>query len=100
MTPREFLIQTKQVLLDRGWCQHAFESPDGRCCIIGAVGVAAEAARPERETTMAAKSYLREALGDSAPNLFKFNDQQGRQLKQVLALFDRAIELASKEEAA
>lgn len=84
------------------WCQGRFfdahllstnRTPThGPCCARGALIWAT--GTPDNETGL---SYLAMAVPQSIPGVTAFNDAPGRTQSEVVALFDRAIELAEKE---
>jgi hypothetical protein len=87
---KEILIRGKQKILERGWCQHMSIAPDGRCCMIGALALAAERFDG---ADYPARRVLENVIGPvwSIPS---FNDAPGRTKEEVLEVFDKAITLA------
>ncbi len=106
MTPKEVLIRGKE-RLERGWCQGASardasgnksdpESPNAASfCVFGAMHeregpYASDRARELIRRVLGAK------LGDGAIAIY--NDTPGRTKEEVLALVDKAINLAKEDE--
>ncbi len=109
MNTVEVLEKAKERL--RGhWCQGAYsmtddgvecpiETPGCRVCAHGAVIHATDSMEVRYGVQWSALSFLGSAAisngFDSAPS---YNDAEGRTEEEVLALFDKAIELAKAEE--
>lgn len=95
MTAPDFTIADKlreaRALVERGWTQGSFHAVDGKCCAYGALMDVS----PLRDI-----DPLQDALGAAigvrgAYKLWDWNDAPERTQAEVLAAFDRAIELAS-----
>lgn len=75
--------------IERGWCQGQAHDPYANAyCLIGSIS------RPRSEVVQ----YLIRAAGIRAWSLVMWNDTPGRTQAEVLALYDRATELALAEE--
>lgn len=82
-------LREAKALIERGWCQGRMATGDGRVCIRGAIlGAFTEEAEERR-----ADALLKKAAGFSG-YLGDWNDLPGRTQAEVLAAFDKAIELA------
>lgn len=104
MTPVEILTAARD-LVARGWCQGtmartrhgcptAWTLPDAASfCSVGAVQAAAGAS--EGESVYEAFEFFADVI-DRA-RIPKWNDAPGRTQAEVVAAFDRAIELAKAE---
>ena len=81
--------------LEQGWCQGAAITRDG-VCMTAAVHAALQDV-PDYVTYKKAYMLLLRAVketGFSAGGLAEFNDTPGRTKDEVLAVYDRAVELA------
>jgi hypothetical protein len=95
MTTKEILIAAREKVA-HGWCQREFVSDDGKLCPLGAInrlGV-------DRDAAQNAKHALATAIVGpphvhSSGTVMQWNDAKGRTQAEVLAAFDKAIELAS-----
>ena len=89
MTTLAILCKARELVArDGGWAQHSYKTKDGALCATGAI----EEAQKMRITPL---KYLRDAVGNN--NVISWNDAKCRTQSQVVAAFDRAIELAKKE---
>jgi hypothetical protein len=120
-TVKEVLVAAKWILENIGWHQGSFykdkkdnrmiypidiTSPDvlstlGSFCAVGAINVVEKADyNPDTETSaLQQKTFdtLVEFLPFSVRNIPYWNDAIGRTKQEVLAVFDKAIEVASNE---
>jgi hypothetical protein len=93
MTPTEVLIAARK-LCEEKWGQGP-RIPDGCFCVYTSTGFVRSSG--SNRAMWEADRILRKAIGVTATNeLFAWNDHPSRTLADVLAAFDRAIEL-SKE---
>lgn len=92
MNTSEVLKQARQVIVDKGWCQGFAEESDGRVCMIGALD---KIARMEETIYEKARLALLFAIPrvQAADSVSGWNDVKGRTKEEVLAVFDRAIQL-------
>lgn len=90
------LEETKAVLLESGWCKHAFVNPDGEHCLIGAYGVANRKVSSQFGVASAISKAL--AADGRYETVFTFNDAPSTTLNDVLGFLDTTI-LIVKEEA-
>jgi hypothetical protein len=113
MTAVATKLREARALIERGWTQSCFarDAAGDRCythsdlavsyCSVGAISHACNpnGALVSWETQRAAYDALeyavREISGDE--EIEEFNDYEGRTQAEVLAAFDRAIELAEQE---
>ena len=96
------VLKAARAKIEKGWTQGAMardkngvalscSDQDAACwCVMGAT----MAVTHDIPTTNAAIGFLRLAVGDFAP---RWNDTPGRTQAEVLAAFDKAIELCEKE---
>jgi hypothetical protein len=84
------LIETKRILVERGWCPNSFADSLGRHCIIGALCEVKEQNKPARDEALL---RLQNSLfGSGFSGVIDFNDSQNN-IKPILALLDKAIAL-------
>jgi len=85
MTIAETLRAARVELERRGWCQRfIFDRPTGRCCLMGALSLAAKDDLDDR--------LAWRALTDVAGvRITAWNDRPGRTVEDVYALIDKAI---------
>lgn len=98
MKPSE-LLKAGRARIEAGWCQHVPEeiTDDGwKYCAIGALSPAYEM-RPDYQTLQLAWMFLDKATPGKA-SIVIYNDKWWRRKKQILAVYDRAIELADRAE--
>lgn len=80
--------------IERGWCQHHLNDPaTGAVCVIGAIHLL----RSANNIKSAALGFICHAR-DGAAHIVEWNDTPSRTQADVIALYDRAIELAVAEE--
>jgi hypothetical protein len=111
----------RELLLTRGWTQAAYArdgngrvlgaseyDSQGTCfCAIGAVRTALISNVPIEERSFEgpwefsarAESLLHRAVAPYAVNLFEWNDAPGRTRDEVIALYDRAIQIEENKHA-
>lgn len=114
MKPSELLAQSREVLRTKGWTRGAFArsalednvdptEPAATCfCSMGAIHRAmnlSASCSPYPDTAWVLIGLTKTLLQKAGPTMdvFRFNDQC-ETVDEVLAWFDRAIELAKKEE--
>lgn len=98
MRSQEWIVQKlteARALIEQGWCQGDYYE-DSDCgtkyCAVGAIRAAAE-----DQSYFYCLDYLGQVLGmitASLCNVPNWNDAPGRTQQEVLALYDRAIDLA------
>lgn len=91
MTDIATKLREARALIERGWCQGRMSTADGSVCIRGAILDAfydADLAEEKR-----ADGLLKSAVGFDG-YLGDWNDAPERTQAEVLAAFDKAIELA------
>lgn len=105
MTAREILIKARGYI-ESGWCRdHYAVNPEGSpCransgeavawCALGALRAADQRGDDLSPEGYAAKALLNEVVGD----IIWWNDSRAHAKEEVLAAFDKAIELASQED--
>jgi ABC-type amino acid transport substrate-binding protein len=106
----DVLRRAKQVLIERGWTQGAYEciSKDAcGVCAIGAINAAAHDGDADWESyqqpqpVMMAVARMEEAVAaytdDGPDGIVGFNDDVAKSVDDVLAAFDKAIALAETE---
>lgn len=108
------LEKAKAVLVEKGWTQQAFardernrhspiHSPEATCfCTLGALELvtghmARSTEHAVRAQTALERTLLKRVFGDDSP-IQTFNDDENTTKEDVLAWFDRAIELAKERE--
>src|ERR1051325_10189007 len=77
--------------IERGWVQHYTHTRSG-VCLIGSLHDA-----PDSSSSLAAQMFLLAAVketGFAKESLPLFNDAPGRTKEEILAVYDRAIELS------
>jgi hypothetical protein len=84
------LIDTRQALLDHGWCQKAYRNEKGNICLAQALSMA------EPVSMELACSFLQPFAGN---HISDFNDAPKRTFKQIVGVLDNAISAAMSEEA-
>lgn len=97
------VLKAARAKIEQGWCQgDAAQNSDGELCgsqdlnascwcCVGAIG----AVTAYNEQATPALKAIRDAIG--TPGIAKWNDAKGRTQAEVLAAFDKAIELAEKQ---
>ena len=91
ITPRQILIEARQILIDKGWVPHCGSyTEEGPNCIITAGCVVAARYRHEINNWLDA---IREVVGK---DIIAFNDRQ-TSITPILAAFDAAIESLTDE---
>lgn len=87
--------------VERGWCQAVLHAPGGASCALGALCKPApgqDTMEPTRAHGWGAIACLEAALGvQYSFDVAGWNDSPERTQADVLALYDRAIELAVEE---
>lgn len=109
-TAVEVLTEARRLIAEKGWCQKAWcILPDGKrvadneglvttaACAFCADGAVIAASRDLHTGDVDAVFLLDRALGEGSVGVIAFNDEPGRTRDQVIAIFDRAIELAKAE---
>lgn len=106
MTPKEVLIQAKNLIKNEGWCQGSFaKSADGgkvasrdllakSYCAVGALNAWGGLNREDNLIRSDARAFLERLVGV----ITTWNDQPGRTKEEVLQKFQEAIDLAAKSE--
>ena len=93
------LVEARELLVKGGWCQHAAFSGTGARCAIGAIlSVSPKLLALEGHNAnigFRARDFLSKAVGNQVVGVW--NDVQGRTLEEVLAAFDKAIELSKEK---
>jgi hypothetical protein len=96
----DHLISAK-ALIEKGWCQHDYEDAFGNVCMLGAIGQA-----EDHPLANKAEELLEECLPKWYLNKLKkrgemvevheWNDRPSRKKQQVIAVFNKAIALATQ----
>lgn len=97
ITTTAVLKKTLVVLKKRGWCQGAFEKPDGTCCLVGAIDIAIESfgdTQIDRQVRRAAYDRIAKTLNVVA--LSAWNDIPERTQVQVEKAIQKAIKLEAR----
>jgi hypothetical protein len=83
-------LRRARARVQKGWCKNTLEDEDGNVCAIGALSLGRNCG------TM----YVSQALIElhSYATIEGYNDAPETTQADILALFDRAIELAKQEE--
>lgn len=85
--------------VSRGWCQGTFRDSEGRVCAVGAIRRAAggdeSAVAPGITVNRALDTFIE--ANDIPWLVSSWNDAPNRTQNDVVAAFDRAIELAQSE---
>jgi hypothetical protein len=92
MTTKDVLISARAEIA-HGWTQGQFRDSNGNVCLVGALMLGSK-----HNLAMELSCYrpLRLATGVELPkSMMQWNDAKGRTQVEVLAAFDKAIELAS-----
>lgn len=71
-------MKPSQLLRERGWCQGAYQTTDGRCCLVEAL--------IKTERTGDTGTFLRNHL--RTPFLTEWNDAPGRTADEVIAALE------------
>lgn len=107
MTPQEVLIEARRLIAEKGWTQEVYsrdvcgrssltEEFDGNPVCFCADG-AIRRATHMHQARIEARAVLGKVVGArgvSGFEVWRWNDEPGRTKEEVLAAFDRAIELA------
>jgi hypothetical protein len=85
--------------IEKGWCRGLYftkyyNEDHSSFCALGALGMGWEV---PPETRPLGLDYLQEALGDKGLSVTDYNDSLKTTKADILALYDRAIELALEE---
>jgi len=83
---RAVLLDAAQELLSSGWCQGEYVNDLDQHCLVGALQVATGA---DTSLLFDAKAAVLHELGDS---IISWNDEQGRQADEVIALLYRTAD--------
>lgn len=78
---KQTLIEVRQLLIDKGWCQHFSENDLGQYCLMGALSIVGD---PNDEAYI----YLYPLTNYGVS---RWNDAPGRTFEEVIALLDKAI---------
>lgn len=92
MTTVEVLREGRaRIALPENWTKGSYRTPDGRCCMSGAIGMPSS----DGAGVYGAYAVLQEAIGlPLTISLSTWNDVPERTHAEVLAAFDHAIEIA------
>ena len=82
------LTEARATLIEKGWCQDFAETEDGKMCLAQSAW--------KYETEADVWTLLYTALGGKS--LVTWNDTPGRTFEEVLAVYDKAIATALREE--
>jgi hypothetical protein len=92
MKTSAILVEARQYLIDHGWIQGRLYAASGAVCALGATFFACPTNPYQRETAQDCLSMICKDIG-------RWNDEPGRTIENVLALFDEAVSMALSEEA-
>jgi hypothetical protein len=88
-------LREARALVERGWCQHVFDQTHGDQQLFCAVGAIVRVTRAV-SCYLDVVGTLRQAV-DPRGGLYGWNDAPERTQAEVLAAFDKAIELAEAQ---
>jgi hypothetical protein len=95
----DVIRRTKEVLLERGWCQNALEDAWGRVCLVGAFDVATSGdvrMGPHRWTEDVLDAY--DAIAGRCAGPWNcWNNAPERTFEEVVALLDEVLLQAAPE---
>ena len=87
MTPRQILIEARQLLIDKGWVPYStLNGTEGPFCMLNALGMVCDD-YAERDNAIHALALV---IGLENDIIFPWNDSQ-TSIEPVLAAFDKAI---------
>jgi hypothetical protein len=102
-------LREAKALIEKGWTRHEFESGDCVCAtgaILRAYNLAPFGSDLEKFRRLEATKLLQDAVGAEQAlggfgvnSIVAWNDREDRTQAEVLAAFDRAIELAETQDA-
>lgn len=98
-TPKSLLDKTKEIILEKGWTQNAYRDEEGRVCLSEALRQATIGA--DFFVRIDAYTFLRRATQAVSPsswevsNIIGYNDVVAHTKEDILAVLDRAIQLAT-----
>lgn len=97
-TKTQVLQVAKKLIIEKGWCQGMEEDSQGRVCMIGALNKANNrydsSMRIALATAINPKFNVEE--DDAGATITDYNDGDHRRRYQVLAKFDKAIDLLKR----
>jgi len=94
MKASDVLIVAKALISSpKKWCKGEFDQPGDKHCPQGAILTVAETLE-DREPSFRARSYLMKVVGITT----SWNDAPERTHDEVMVAFDKAIELAKRDE--
>lgn len=97
MNTKECLIAARDYILKHGWCRYEYNLPDGRVCMLGALSATGAYDHPEVKALATLRRVIR-AKVEVAPSLSPipfFNDNVAKDIVDVIAVFNDAIEAES-----
>lgn len=91
-------LQEAKQEIEKGWCQGTLEHRNGSVCALGAhVRVARRRNLSYRHLEYREiRQFLHDALPPGYEAIPHYNDTPGRKKEEIMALFDRAAELACR----
>jgi tellurite resistance protein len=97
-TKTQVLQAAKREIIERGWCQGEEENPIGQVCMIGAFKLADDRCEPSAKFALATaiKRDFNADEHDAEEIITSYNDEITRRRYQVLAKFDKAIDLLKR----
>jgi hypothetical protein len=84
-------LRLGRILIERGWAQKRMQDNNGRVCLVGSI---TRQPAVDPWTVAPAIEYLRQALPEYLGNITAWNDNPTRSIDEIIAVYDRAIDLA------
>lgn len=93
MRTRDILYKARNII-NNGWAKFTLETPDGRCCALGAINKAQTGSGLlAGSRSFEATNYVKDCIGNEGEfycSLSSFNDTRETK-EEVIAVFDKAI---------
>ena len=97
-TSRNVFLRMRDLINERGWCQHEVQDKNGRVCLVGAYDLVAGVTFTDHGVTVNEDFELTDTFQDSAYwklgeatdwSVPKWNDAPGRTQAEVIVLLER-----------
>jgi len=95
MNPTVEVLTRARALVARGWVQYTGHSIRGVCAAYAIMAVAQDAMLDYANPVLVFLTAMRQETKTHWPDIPGWNDMPGRTQAEVLAMFDKAIELAT-----
>lgn len=100
-TNSETIREARRLLFEFGWCQHRLINEEGKLCLEGALGVAANGTTQGNVPQSLLQTVGKAAYPEGNPEVFGvyiWNDAEGRTFAEIVEALDRAEKIAEAEE--